>query len=180
MSELNIKLDHLNEHLDALFEQLSACTHQQLNSHPKPDSWSAIQVMHHLMLAESYSMMYCEKKLKNTTQFRKSSVATYARSSLLRLYLLSGLKAKAPPRVSTDNLPESDSIYQVMQQWGEQRQKLRVWLEKILPDYLDKAIYKHPIAGHLTIPGMLDFFEAHFRHHIPQISKAARINIVLP
>ncbi len=175
MSELNIKLDQLNEHLDALFEQLSACTHQQLNSHPKPGSWSAIQVMHHLMLAESYSMRYCEKKLKNTTQFRKSSVATYARSSLLQLYLLSGLKAKAPPRVNTDNLPESDSLDQVMQQWLDQRQKLHFWLEKIPPGYLDKAIYKHPIAGHLTIPGMLDFFEAHFRHHIPQISKAAGI-----
>jgi len=179
MSELNIKLDRLNEHLDSLFRQLEDCTHVQINRHPQPNSWSAIQVMHHLMLSESYSRMYCEKKLKNTSQFRKSGVATYIRSSLLRLYLLSGLKAKAPPRVNTENLPDSDSLDQVKQHWSEQRQLLGTLLEKVPFNFLDKAIYKHPYAGYLTIPGMLDFFEAHFRHHVPQISKAAGLKIVL-
>lgn len=179
MSELNVKLDRLNEHLDSLFGQLGACTHVQLNRHPQPSSWSAIQVMHHLMLSESYSRMYCEKKLKYTTQFSNSGVATYIRSLLLRWYLLSGLKAKAPPPVNTDNLPDSDSLDQVKQHWSEQRQLLGTLLEKVPSDYLDKAIYKHPVAGYLTIPGMLDFFQAHFRHHIPQISKAAGLKIVL-
>jgi len=173
MSELTVKLDRLNEHLDFLFDRLSTCTHEQLNSHPKPGSWSAIQVMHHLMLAESYSMMYCEKKLKNSVSFRKNSIASYIRSLLLRWYLLSGLKAKAPSRVNTDNLPESDSLDQVKQQWLDQRQKLLLWLEKISPVYLDKAIYKHPVAGYISLSGMLSFFEAHFRHHVPQILEAA-------
>ena len=173
MSLTTAKLEHLDNLLRSLLSQLEACTHVQLNRHPQPNSWSAIQVMHHLMLSESYSRMYCEKQLKYTTQFSNSGVATYIRALLLRWYLLSGLKAKAPPLVNTDNLPDSDSLDQVKQHWSEQRQLLGNMLEKVPSDYLDKAIYKHPYAGYLTIPGMLDFFEAHFRHHVPQILKAA-------
>jgi len=179
MSVLTTKLKHLDILLRSLFSQLETCTHVQLNRRPQPGSWSAIQVMHHLMLSESYSRMYCEKKLKNTTQFTNSSVATHIRLLLLRWYLLSGLKAKAPQRVNTGSLPDSDSLDQVTRQWSEERQLLGTLLEKVSPDYFNKTIYKHPYAGHLTIPGMLDFFVAHFRHHVLQISKAAELKLVL-
>lgn len=117
--------------------------------------------------------------MKNTTKFTNSGVATDIRSLLLRWYLLSGLKAKAPQRVNTSSLPDSDSLDQVTRQWSEERQLLGALLEKIPPDYFNKTIYKHPFAGYLTISGMLDFFEAHFRHHVLQISKTARLKIIL-
>jgi len=179
MSILITKLKHLDILLLSLFSHLEACSHVQLNRRLQPNSWSAIQVMYHLMLSESFSRMYCEKKLKNTTQFTTGGVSTYIRSLLLRWYLLSGLKAKAPPRVNTDNLPDSDSLDNVIRQWKEQRLLLGNMLEKVPSDYFNKTIYKHPFAGPLTISGMLDFFEAHFRHHVLQISKAVGLKIVL-
>ena len=120
-------------------------------------------------MSESYSRIYCEKKLSGGSEFRKSGISTYIRALLLRWFLLSGLKAKAPPRVNTEFLPVTDSLEQVKEKWLGQRSTLGKWLDSIPEKHLDKAIYRHPYAGHLTIPGMIDFFYEHFLHHQPQI-----------
>jgi hypothetical protein len=44
-----------------------------------------------------------------------------------------------------------------------------------LPDHLyDKEIYKHPFAGRLSLMGMVDFFEHHFRRHREQMRRALK------
>ncbi len=178
MASLNVKFSRLNEQLENLFEQLSSCSHQQLNKQPAPHKWSAAQIMHHLMLSEYYSKGYCEKNLNTNSNFKKGGVVESTKLFVLKWYLLAGLKAKAPKSVNTSNLPESDSLENIQQKWRGQRDVLGSWLQSIPSNKLDIAVYKHPYVGFLTITGMIEFFDAHFKHHKEQIIRIVDLKSV--
>ncbi len=168
------KLGKLDRQLETLFSYLSAFSNQEFNRHPAPDSWSAAQVMHHLMLSEKLSLNYCKKKLSFNPQLKKAGILTILRSNFVQLYLLSPLKFKAPKGVDSTALPESDTIDNVSAQWRSQRKQLHGFFIEVPENILDKQLYKHPVGGRLSLKGMLDFFDTHFQHHLPQIRKALK------
>lgn len=180
MHPFTAKSDRLDTLLETVISQLEGISSHRLNQHPEPGSWSAFQVLSHLQLSESYSISYCKKKLSAPKVVSKSKISAYFRSKVLNWYLLAGLKAEAPSRVSSEYLPKSGNFEDVRDTWIGERQELKAWLTSIPAQYHSKAIYKHPYAGYLTINGMLSFFEAHFIHHVPQISHACGVKLILP
>ena len=171
-AQLHQDLDQLNVELEALLKNLENYSHEQLNQSPAPNKWSAIQVMHHLMLSEQLSMKYCQKKLSFEPQLKKAGVMADLRAQFVKYYLLSPFKFNAPPMLATPNLPTEDTLPNLAAQYRAQRKTFAAFLAEVSEQYLDKEVYKHPAGGRLSLQGMLDFFDAHFRNHRKQALRA--------
>jgi uncharacterized damage-inducible protein DinB len=171
-TQLQQQLGQLNTELDALLDQLTQYSHQQINQQPTPDSWSAMQVMHHLLLSETLSMKYCQKKLSFEPSLKKAGLMARLRAFFVRYYLLSPFKFKAPPVLATSALPAESDLEGLANQYRNQRAAFEDFLEQVPEKYLDKEVYKHPFGGRLSLSGMVDFFDAHFQHHRRQALRA--------
>ncbi|MEL7123613.1 MAG: DinB family protein [Bacteroidota bacterium] len=169
------KLERTNSELDDLIEHLKAYSNEQLNHRPAEGVWSVIDVMHHLMRAEMLSHNYVKKKLSYGGTFKKAGLATSWRLFVLNTYLRLPIKFKAPELVSQVHFPEKSDFNEVQGKWRTQRKSLLAFLEELPEEIFDKEIYKHPLAGRVTLGGMVDFFIAHFQRHRKQIYRTIKV-----
>ncbi len=165
------RLERLDEKLQQLLNHLRSFSDEQLNARPNPQSWSVLQILHHLMLAEQLSGAYVQKKLSFNPALKNINFATWGRMLLLRYYNYLPIKLKAPANVSEERLPERSNLADVTMQWQTQRQALRAYLSGLPQPIFQKEVYKHPIAGRLGLDGMVAFFEGHFDRHLRQINR---------
>lgn len=172
---LQTQLEKLNGELDLLLTDLGQYSHEQLNQQPAPNSWSATQVLNHLLLSEKYSRQYCQKKLSFDPELPKAGMVDNFRTFLVSFYFKLPLKVEAPKAINTDALPRESQLEEVRTSYLEQREELAKFLQIVDESYLDKAVYKHPFAGRLSLSGMLHFFTAHFTHHRKQIYRALQV-----
>lgn len=171
---LDEPLDQLDKALESLLDYLKDFPETQLNAKPNPEAWSALQICHHLLVAENLSLQYLRKKLSFNPKLPPVSMATKMRIRLLKTYLNTPMKFKAPENVGTEILPETSSFAEVKTMWQNNRQELRAFLKSLPKDIFDKEVYKHPFAGKLSLQGMLIFFEEHFNRHLKQIQRTLR------
>ncbi|MEL6865534.1 MAG: DinB family protein [Bacteroidota bacterium] len=168
-SKFQKQLLQLDQSLTEMLEKLKDFSDDQLNRPPKKGGWSAIQVMHHLLLAERLSLAYVLKKLSFQPELKRAGLEAMMRSQLLNLYLGLPFKFEAPPHIGTPALPERASFWETAKSWKQERQKLQQFLKDLPSDLDNKALYKHPFAGRISLGNMLSFFQAHFYRHRKQI-----------
>ena len=59
------KLQRFTQERDSLLDELQGLPDEKLNSQPAPDKWSINQVLNHLLMAETGSLKYLQKKLSS-------------------------------------------------------------------------------------------------------------------
>lgn len=170
-NKTSVYFDKIDRKLQQLLDELKQYSDEKLNHKPTPESWSVLQVMHHLMLAENLSGKYVQKKLSFNPELKNTNLGTAWRMLVLRSYNYLPLKLKAPKNVGSENLPETSGFEQTAEKWLTQRQELRAFLSTLPDEIFKKEVYKHPIAGRLNLDGMLQFFEGHFDRHRKQINR---------
>jgi len=174
-ASLSQRLQAVNQKIEDLYSQLQSYNNEQLNRKPGPGQWSVLQVMHHLIQAETLSERYVRKKLSFNPELKPAGLAGAFRLFLVRINFVLPFKYKAPPGVGDDVLPETSTLEDTMQQWRRQRQSLKELLESLPNGYHNKALYKHPLAGKLSLVQMLDFFEFHIQRHLGQIERTLKV-----
>jgi hypothetical protein len=165
------RLDNLNHSLEGLLASMGRHTHQQLNAKPAPAAWSAMQVAQHLIAAERLSVWYVKKKTTNPHALERAGLGTWAREQLLGITLSSPIKFKAPALVSEEKFPQETALEKVTADWVQARKELAELLEMAPRDWQRRLVYRHAVAGRLTLVGMLEFFEQHFKRHQRQIER---------
>ena len=172
------QLNRLDESLDSLLARLTSHSDETLNQSATPGKWSAIQTLYHLKLAEAQSAHYIQKKLSFNPELKKAGPSDAIRIMLMQFFLWAPIKTKAPTHISGSALPDYATLGELSGEWKNDRLKLRLLLESLPEDIFDKALFKHPIAGRLSISGMLSFFESHFARHKKQIiANLEKINV---
>ncbi len=152
-----------------LFTALRSCSPTQLHTRPKPEAWSINEIIHHVVLAESYAVAYLEKKLNTISSVKKVSWRATWRTFLLKWVLRSPLKFQAPSPLV---LPSPGlELSELATQWQSHRQKLQTLLARVTPEMLALALYRHPVTGLMNVAQMLTFIEEHFAHHAAQIER---------
>ena len=172
-SKLKARFDRLDQDLESLISELEEVPESILEQQPAADQWSALQTMFHLAEAERFSHQYLQKKLQPGVELPKGGLGAAFRSTLLSVYLSLPFKFKSPAAV--DALKAQDKqlgFRETVDRWRKQRQQLRHFIEELPQEVFDKAAYRHPFAGRLTLGGMLNFFDTHFRRHREQIRRA--------
>lgn len=169
---LYIRFDRLNQSLLKLFDLLAHYSDHELNQSPGQHKWSPTQIMNHLILSEKLSIAYCQKKLSFNPNLKKSGFMTTLRTNMIRGYLYSPLKFKAPSIINTPVLPKEDTIENIRKNWNKVRNDLKDFINDLPESMLDKELYKHPFGGRISVLGMLKVMEAHFDNHRKQIVRA--------
>ena len=165
------QLDLLDKELDELFTKLKNFDNSALNQKPADGGWSVIQVLHHLILAEGGSARYIKKKLSFNPKLGKAGFMAAWRLLVVNVSFMLPIKYKAPKGVGDESLPGSAELETTRATWQAQREELRQLLSELPDTYFDKELYKHPLAGKMSLNQMLKFFRVHIRRHQPQINR---------
>jgi len=166
------KLRELNGKLEQLQVDLSIYSEEELNNHPQPGVWSALDNITHLMISEALSLAYLKKKLSGGTEvLNKAGVKAKMRSIALNTFMRSNRKRKAPAAVGETAFPEHSKLGDLMDKWRSQRNELKAFLADQPEEVFTLEAYRHPFAGRLSLLGMLQFFGSHFDRHRRQIRR---------
>lgn len=161
-------IESRRESIVSSFRSLSS---DQLAKAPRPGSWSAAEVLSHLLAAEKLSVAYMQKKYQGIHQASRSGFWEEIKLGVLLVsQRMPGLKFRAPKRV-VENTPRLMSLDEIDKAWKAVREELQQLLEKIPSDRVDRIIYKHPAAGYLDVRQALVFLREHLIHHEPQLRK---------
>ncbi|MBK9337326.1 MAG: DinB family protein [Lewinellaceae bacterium] len=160
--------------VEALLNALASTSDAVLNQKPADGGWSAIQVLHHLIVSEELSLRYVQKKLGFEPTLEKAGLAEWLRARTLWFYLNIPIKFKAPPMVGREHLPDFATLADTKARWMDIRQKWAAYIGQMPSDMAEKAVYRHPLAGRLSWSGMLTFFRCHFERHLKQIRRTLR------
>lgn len=138
---------------------------------PSPDQWSVQEVIQHLYISESISLDYIQYKLKDAHKVKKSSMMNSLRSWVLSVALKSPLKFKAPPVISSKAMPSGEDWATTRQKMDDLHQQFVDIAIAIPPEMLSKELFRHPMAGRMTLGEMFSFLKDHNRHHQAQIRR---------
>lgn len=163
------RFEKLEQKRLALLERLSACTPAQLQQSPGPGQWSPVQVLAHIYNVEIGSLRYIEKKLQYRTGIPPVTLITNFRMWFMKIVLRTPLKFKAPGATAT--FPEELAFGQLREDWEKERKQLQQLLQTFPEELLHKAVWKHPMAGKLSLAHALEFLELHLDRHTRQIDR---------
>jgi DinB superfamily len=153
---------------------------EQLNRPAEGGGWSAMQNMHHLILAERMSLKYVQKKTSDPDgKYEDAGLSAWWRGKAIYLYMLYGGKKAAPAAVSTEHLPEWASMADTRALWQKTGADWHQFLTEMPDKWCQKAIYKHPAAGRLNWLGLVGFFKSHLIRHTKQMKKALLSLLIL-
>lgn len=165
LQNLTNKLEADNEKIFAL---ISSLDEHQLNYTPNEGKWSVNNILVHLLIAERLSLAYMAKKSLGIDTLQNSGWREFLKSNLLTLSQRVPLKYKAPKVVKEQTLQVLTKA-EIINQFTEQLQSLRSFLNTIHEKDIRKKIFKHPRVGMLNAVQGVHFFLEHRRHHDPQI-----------
>lgn len=172
--ELQRRFDVIERRKQAIFDGLAGRDDAWLNRAPEPGAWSIVQVVGHLVLAESGTLDYIAKKIQAPPEkIPGAGISSALRSWALGAALASPLRRKAPERSRPGGEPES--LESVRGRWDAVRDRWRERLESYPDALMRKAIFRHPFAGRLSMPQTLRFVDDHLRHHVRQIDRFKRL-----
>jgi uncharacterized damage-inducible protein DinB len=172
LEEIYMKLE--SQRLD-LFNQLQEYTSAQLESTPSPSSWSVLQILTHLYASEKLSFNYIKKKSLGIQAVGNAGLRQAILMPILKVSQRLPFRFKAP-KIVVENTPAPLPLNQLIDHWSLLRLELKVHLENVSDSNLKKLVYKHPIAGRLSLPQAMQFFAEHINHHQPQIKKALKLS----
>jgi len=152
-----------------LLKDFNSLTINQQNFKPNANKWNMLQVIEHLMLAETASLNYVSKKILNPNTLLDKNFASKFKFWLLKMTFKLPIKiSRRPKMVTPTDLPDYKNV---LLRWDIARKALHKFFDEQSDEILEKLIYKHPVAGRLTGLQMLLFFEYHIKHHTKQINR---------
>jgi DinB superfamily len=163
------ELDDYQAKVCALLLELEAYSTEELQYKKSPNSWSAIQNMMHLIMAESGSLAYCRKKMAFGGEYDTPGIKSQFRYIQLITAMYLPIKIKAPAAIDGENVPNNLTLGQVEGKWDESFAHWHQFFENLQDDLIDKVVYKHPRAGKISWLNMIGFFDVHFERHRKQI-----------
>lgn len=164
------KFKEIEAQRKSLLDEIAKLSHAQQNFKPSPEAWSILQVLNHLVYAETNTVKYMHKKMQGIATVEKAGVSAKVRLFALNTFLRSPLKFKAPKAA----LPVQEDVYifdNLRKQWDEVRSEFGEILDLLNPADADKLIFKHPISGKFNIYQTMSFIHEHIGHHIKQIER---------
>jgi hypothetical protein len=141
---------------------------QQLNFKPSPQEWSMAQVIKHLVMTETQILQYVQRRMEKGGLY-DADFKSWMRYMLVKLALRYRKKIKAPKQVAQP--PDQLNPSQVKQEWEQLRQQWQKTLAGLPPEMVGKNVFRHPLAGDMSIGHTLGFMEEHVRHHMAQIRR---------
>ena len=167
MEEIKNKLRILKKETEDILDDLAPIEDAILQK--TGSGWSLIQVLSHLNMAESGSLRYMKKKILAGEKMKKVNAWNSFRMWVTSFFLQTGLRWKAPSYIAN---PEGKYTLSEMKSiWNDTRAQIDEYVNSYPENLLDRAVYRHPMAGRLSLEQAVDSFIYHQRHHVHQIKR---------
>ena len=112
-----------------------------------------------------------QKKIQGIKDTTDSGLLEELKINLLILsQRLPGLKFKAP-KVVIEQMAELQDLNSIHAEWDKVRRELKILLDNIPDELINRKIYRHALAGYLNVKHCLLFFREHIIHHRRQLRK---------
>lgn len=170
-TSLSTQYERIEASKAEILARLDGLDDEQLNRRPAENEWSAIQVICHLVRAESLSLRYIRKKMQGDDP-GDGGLGAKLRSGALSLILKLPLRYKAPSRSA--ELPERADLEATRCEWEEGRAGWKELVDSLSPEQARKTIFRHPVAGRLTLSQTLRFMDNHIKRHTGQVERILR------
>lgn len=167
---LQEKYLRLQSETKVFLKEIAALSSTTYHYKPGDEKWSISQILTHIMVAEKLSVDYMKKKSLGLDELDNAGTYEDIKLYLLRLSQRLPLKFKAP-KVVLEKTPHPLSFGDLVRQWELVRADLVEFLNQFNDQTVHKKVYKHPVAGRLSVIHAIDFFIEHLNHHRPQVMR---------
>jgi hypothetical protein len=150
---------------------LSAWSEEQLMFSPD-GGWNAIKVVEHIIASETGTLEYIRRKTQAPPLELESTGEREAAAAHLLFSALRSQERWSAPEILPDPLGKF-SLAQLQYGWNSNRTLWANTLQAMDPEYLNKAVFKHPRAGRMGMRETLEFLTLHIVHHRYQIDRIA-------
>jgi len=160
------RMDRVELKREALLSAAEALTGEELTRRPDPDSWSALEILEHLVLAEDdvVGALSDPDALREGRRTLKSRVLYRVVMFILRF----GIPVSVPSR---SMVPGGErSLEELTESWRRNHRVLRDFLDH--PRASSGAcLFRHPISGPMTTEEALRMLEVHLDRHVGQFHR---------
>ncbi len=170
-SNLQRSFERLESQKAAFLAETSLWSAERLHFRPAHSSWSALDVIDHLVKVEQALVRAVRSSLPHG---HPQQVKERVGALLVFLVMRSPIRIKVPASAGSV-LPEitADPIL-IVRQWDDLRIEMEDLVKGLLPAQLRCGLFRHPVSGWMTMSQALAFLSAHLRHHGYQLTRLER------
>ncbi len=161
------RLDTIENQKSQLLERVAALPAAQLHHRPTDDSWSILEIVEHMILAEDH--VFRGMPTPASLPHRKRTPGNY----LFYLMVLGILRFKIPVSVPARDMRPAGKLDldTLVKRWHANHTWLRAYIAQQDDEGLKKAVFTHPASGPMSTRQMFAMMEAHMDRHVEQINK---------
>ena len=167
--QIERRLEGIERSWERLFDSVAGMDDTRLNRPPGEAKWSIAQIVSHLLQSEDLALRYLNKKSLAGAEMERVRLASWWRLSALVVALRSPLRVRAPQVVAS--VPERRDLGDMREQRETIRTGWRAFVEGYPDELLDRACYRHPFAGRLSLDQCLITIQEHLTHHAKQVAR---------
>lgn len=169
LAGLRSRLERLQAERRTLLDALEGVDEGVLGRPRDDGGWSILQILGHLALAEQHTLSYIRKKVQDPSALPRAGPLSFWRMAVVVVALRSPYRAKAPERTAH---PEAETtLAAVRERWDGVRRDWQELLDALPPSLVDRAVFRHPRVGMVSLAHTLAFLQAHQSHHRRQIQR---------
>jgi hypothetical protein len=172
---MSIELDRCHRAFSELENQrretlarLAEWPQQKVGFRPSPGAWCAIEVLDHIVRAESGTITDVRNGLEHPQPLGSEERPGIA---LLDRALRSDKKFRVPAGAGTIHPDPQTTLPEVLTRWEHAREELERMVSDLTQEQALGGVFHHPFAGWMTFADVLDHFNAHLDHHLHQLTR---------
>lgn len=137
---------------------------------PGERSWSATQVLDHVLTSEKGTLGYMLKKTQaEPEELPYLNKEDRDKAFKLMRRLQSEERYEAPSSLPPPDEAKDPTI--LIREWDEMRDRYRHFLGTLTPEYYGRFIFRHPFTGPMSVEETLGFLIDHINHHMHQLER---------
>ena len=169
LAGVRARMEQLQADRLALLDAVKGVGEHSLKRPRDDGGWSVLQVLNHVALAEQHTLAYIRKKMQDPSALPRAGAMSFWRMAVVVVALRSPYRAKAPERTAH---PDADTtLAAVREHWDGVRRDWQELVDAFPPSLADRAVFRHPRVGMVSLAHTLGFLQAHLDHHRRQIAR---------
>jgi hypothetical protein len=168
LAECSHAFRELESQRTGLLAELATWSPSLLSFRPAPGAWSAVEVLDHIVRAETGTIANVRVGLRTPHILGgedRPGIAALDRA------LRSDQSFQVPPGALAIYPDTQTTLPEVLGRWEQARAELRSLVEALAPADAHCGVFCHPFAGWMTVADVLDHFSAHLYHHGFQLAR---------
>ncbi|GAC1423435.1 MAG: hypothetical protein NVSMB62_19850 [Acidobacteriaceae bacterium] len=167
---MNLQADliRLEQQKELLLNELRLWSPAQLAQRPAAESWSALEVLDHLVLTEKEIAAAARAGLAAP---RTTGVRDRLGFLMVERIFLTERRVKVPRQVTSILPGKNLELATICGRWDTGRNELAGLLQDCSGLGARDGIFRHPVTGMMTVQQVLRFFSVHIMHHRFQLTR---------